>query len=318
MPEIGLYRNMEDIVRQYDGLICADIVARQKTEVSPKYYALLRQLEEAMEKNHFQYIHRADPFVHFPLEVPVLSPAEINEFLQGAVCLETHRNYELNMGPFISRLIEKSFEAGNDAFCLDTVNILKLAGLGYNLKGTEDKRISLTIKGDAGKEFCDSSSYVSAMADSIGGRSFGLSKHASVKAGQIGENFGTCAEYLEAEAESIGSHSGSSLKFSSCTAKKIRKAFGSSSMDCTVNADEIGGDFGLSAERFRLTVEKVIGEVYSLVAWGIFGGPSTRKSVFRSPDKSTVRSIKGIMGWGRGNRYYHITPDGEERIYWPI
>ena len=85
--EIALHRHVEDLVGQYDGLIAADVLERQKTEgslVFEGYKALEDRYREALETSHYTKIYemvKANP-------LPAISPKFINRFLQATVGFE--------------------------------------------------------------------------------------------------------------------------------------------------------------------------------------------------------------------------------------
>ncbi len=76
----------------------------------------------------------------------ILTPSEICSFVN---LIEVHPHG--CSGLFISRLIQNSYDAGYNDFSLNTQN-LKLEYLGAELCGSKNKKISLSIEGDAGYE----------------------------------------------------------------------------------------------------------------------------------------------------------------------
>ncbi|MBI2669411.1 hypothetical protein HYX14_06230 [Candidatus Woesearchaeota archaeon] len=80
----------------------------------------------------------------------ILNPEHINAFLQSTVIHGNHEKYKWRTGLFLSRLLQNSYNAGNNDFSLNTTSIEPFCSLGTLLKGTKRKPITLTINGDVG------------------------------------------------------------------------------------------------------------------------------------------------------------------------
>lgn len=90
----------------------------------------------------------------------ILTPEEINLFLQATVVHEEHPSYVIITSLFISKLIQNSYNDGYNDFVLDTELLSSIMGLGYDLNGTEDNPINLTIYGEKVNDCCFNSSYL--------------------------------------------------------------------------------------------------------------------------------------------------------------
>ncbi|MBI2669409.1 hypothetical protein HYX14_06220 [Candidatus Woesearchaeota archaeon] len=82
----------------------------------------------------------------------ILNPEHINAFLQSTVIHGNHEQYKERTGLFLSRLLQNSYNAGNNGFQVDTRSTGALDNLGVFLEGTKEKPIRLTITGDVGDD----------------------------------------------------------------------------------------------------------------------------------------------------------------------
>ena len=80
----------------------------------------------------------------------ILTPEKINAFLQTTKIFENDKNYQSYTGKFISKLIQNSYNAGNNNFKLNTKNLKEIHSLGYGLQGIKEKQIKITIEGNTG------------------------------------------------------------------------------------------------------------------------------------------------------------------------
>ncbi|HLD00252.1 MAG TPA: hypothetical protein VJC39_00740 [Candidatus Nanoarchaeia archaeon] len=105
------------------------------------YGELMRKYEEVLEAKDYSEIKTIDD---------ILAPSDINAFLQVTIKYEQHQNYDWRTGKFISQLIQKSYDAGNNGFVLNTQKVKGVHNLGYKIQGTKERKIELKIEGDAG------------------------------------------------------------------------------------------------------------------------------------------------------------------------
>ena len=82
------------------------------------------------------------------LSYQILSPSEINTFLSGMIQFENLPFYKMHAAFFISKLIQDSYEAGNNDFTIDATILSEMSHLGSHLKGKEDAPLRTTIRGD--------------------------------------------------------------------------------------------------------------------------------------------------------------------------
>ena len=73
--------------------------------------------------------------------------------------------YPLGTGIFVSRLIQESYDAGNNNFRLSVENLNPLECLASEVKGSEDRQLYLTIEGNDGKDFAYQSEHAHFIVD---------------------------------------------------------------------------------------------------------------------------------------------------------
>jgi len=130
----------------FEGLLEGHEVGRveveRKVEVKNRFGELGRKYEEVLEANDYEgEIKTIDD---------ILAPSDINTFLQTTITCQQHQNYDWRTGMFISQLIQKSYDAGNNYFVLNTQKVKGLHNLGHQIQGTKKRKIKLKIEGDAG------------------------------------------------------------------------------------------------------------------------------------------------------------------------
>lgn len=80
---------------------------------------------------------------------PVLDSAQINQTFNVLLQKEKYGN---NLGDYISKLIQTSYDVGHNNFVLHTQDT-EINWLGFDLKGTPKNKINLTIHGNVGTYF---------------------------------------------------------------------------------------------------------------------------------------------------------------------
>ena len=89
----------------------------------------------------------------------ILTPSEINAFLQTTTVYEDNKRYSRRTGEFISQLIQNSYDAGHNNFVLNTTKSMSYVGL--ELEGCPERMIYIYINGDIGTCCGDKASYSS-------------------------------------------------------------------------------------------------------------------------------------------------------------
>lgn len=116
---------------------------------------------------------------------PLLTPLEINQFLQLTQPFEQEYGYTARTGLYVTKLIQESYHEGHMNFILNTKNLPPLHYLGYHLVGGPlregyahqlyPRKLSLIINGDVGWELGSHSFHVSITVNGNVGRTIGHS-----------------------------------------------------------------------------------------------------------------------------------------------
>ena len=130
----------------YDDLPSPD-EKKEAKESSNDLEDLLGKFEESLRLEHFgEYNRHINKTIN-----DVLTPEQINSFLQTTITYENDKNYQHYMGLFVSKLIQNSYDNGHNNFVLNTKALKEMHSIGYKLEGTEEKQIQITIEGNTGK-----------------------------------------------------------------------------------------------------------------------------------------------------------------------
>ena len=119
---------------------------KKPKEGIPNLEGLLKKYEKVLEKpSNLEYkkmIGHIDD---------ILTPKEINLFLQQTIKYENHRNYcNHHTSYFISKLMQNSYKAGNNNFFLHTSALNEIGDLCTEIVGRKNKPICITIEGNVG------------------------------------------------------------------------------------------------------------------------------------------------------------------------
>ncbi len=153
---ISKRKAIDHLVRGYSpGKVEEEKVSNSRPNIFPKY-------ERAIFSHKVGYI--GDDFVLNPNYVDeVLTPAEINAFLQATTVYIESEEYSEHTATFISKLIQNSYHAGHNKFFLMPRTQYDL--LGSYLKGSTEQPIELYIRREVGMRCVWSSEYVNLIVD---------------------------------------------------------------------------------------------------------------------------------------------------------
>lgn len=129
-----------------------------------------------------------------PLE-DVLTPEEINQFLQMTIIYENARDYERASGQFITKLIQNSYDEGFNNFELNVNNSMEM--LGYRLQGDSSNLMRMKIFGNLNRGYCLSSTnyLVCTIYGDVGERSANSCKNSVFNVfGNTGDFFGKSSD----------------------------------------------------------------------------------------------------------------------------
>ncbi|HII15426.1 MAG TPA: hypothetical protein HA362_03865 [Nanoarchaeota archaeon] len=333
MDLVGLHRNMDDIVRQYEGLVSADAAERQRTEgslVSGEVDKVLQIYEDCLAKCPHNYIIGQGVFNG--KELPVLAPEEISRVHLLTMEHETAYAYASVTGQLVTELIRKSYCAGFNDFRLTTKTGMPLGSFGYGLAGTEERPIMIEVDGDLRGDALEYAKYVFLKAENIkeSGTLFYLtgssSKHVSIKAKSIGQFCGNDSRNISIEAESIGEICARNAQNAKVKAKSIGNGCGTEARDSSFEAETIGEDCGAGAKSsiFRA---KEIGRIFGFKAEnttlvadkiGEMCGLKSKTCTFKSGSLLELLKSMWHIPLMQGNRMYHIPEPGKERRIWAV
>ncbi|MFH1637494.1 MAG: hypothetical protein ABIB71_03655 [Candidatus Woesearchaeota archaeon] len=320
MATISLNKTVDDIFSGYSKLEAPEERKEHKVEGSlffEGFEELMRQYEGLVKlvtwNNDFKKIISGVN--------SVLTPEQINSFLQATIKYEGHKKYSQNTGFFITRLIQNSHNAGNNKFTLHTKALSKeINGIGYELKGRGNNVLEIIVDGDAGHS-CGYEAeninriYISGNAQNwCGLRAKNIKRLCIV--GNVGRSYGEKAKNIMdlyvggnagprccQEAENIGKLHIAGNVGDSCgyMAEHIKEIYigGNTRNDCCY-----GG--------------KNIGQIYIGGNAGVWCGWEAKNSIFKTPNKETLRFLKKNVPIGGGNKIYFIQPDGKEKRIWRL
>ena len=166
----------------------------------------------------------------------VLTPLQVNSFLQSTVIYEDHERYNNITGLFISSCILKSYNAGNTKFMLDTRNLPEINNIGNLLRAEKGRRITIDVFGDVGIFLGIDSAYVTY---SVHGNvavfgAYNAHYQRYTVYGDVDERFGLEAVFSSFDLKGeTGSNSFSKAAHSRITVyKNVKNDFGRESSDC--------------------------------------------------------------------------------------
>ena len=124
------------------GYTASDVEEKKELEVIPSDFSEVFGLYTSCLDLSFRQVYDQNIGL-------VLSPTEINLFLQLTDIYKDHGSYPINTGPFVTRLIQSSYNANNNGFYLDITSLGPLNYIAFRLKGDKNNPINLTIDGNA-------------------------------------------------------------------------------------------------------------------------------------------------------------------------
>jgi len=172
--EIRKGKGIEGLVE--NAPIASEEESNIKTVEEPDFKALMRQYETCLEATLFNNILIRNWNLSLS-KAP--TPNTINTVLQTTIAYKHNKgigsmNYGWNTGVFITKLIQKSYDAGHNDF---RINVKQLPGsisnLGKQLTGKEDRPIQLTIIGNPGSCCGHYSEYLDLRIEGCHGYHFG-------------------------------------------------------------------------------------------------------------------------------------------------
>lgn len=208
MESVALHRNVEDVVKQYEGLVSADAAERQRTEGNIIFNGMEHLLKTYAEcivgRKTIMDVER----ILRDAELPILTPEQINAFLQETIAYENGEKELREKGEVIDWLIEQSYNAGHNHFVLNTKASCIPLDFCYITKGKKKQPLEITVEGPIGRLCGIASEYIVLSATSIGEQCAWRAKNLIINASLIGKE---CCEEgygIVITADAIGAKCG--------------------------------------------------------------------------------------------------------------
>ena len=129
-----------------------------------KYYFAQLSIKSNQINNNFKYKLKT-----------VLTPKEINDFIQMTISFEDNKQYDLITKYAIDCLIENSYSEGNDEFNLDFTNTIDFSYL-FHIRVNYNLPIKINSKGNLGDCVCRSENMILTHDGNLG-ENFGFSSN---------------------------------------------------------------------------------------------------------------------------------------------
>jgi hypothetical protein len=157
----------------------SEIEAASNDNLTETYGFYLRDLDDALNGDFKQEVKS------------VLSPFEINSFIDLMMGHEDHIAFSYCFSLYFNRLIQHSYNAGHNDFKFDFNKIPSLPHLGVALHGTRNKPLKIDILGDVSDNFCQDGVQVKLNIDGNVGNYFGFDSSfiCATVSGNVGDYF---------------------------------------------------------------------------------------------------------------------------------
>ena len=146
--EIKKGKGINDVVR---GITPGRVEDERRVEVvdENEFSELMDKCFKFVDDDNYRHLYDPDK-LRASLRGYVLTPSQINYFLQATIELESCKGYAHSVCRFMRPLIQNSYDAGHNGFTLNTKDLPLIGSVGWSLKGTEDRLLMLGVEGDAG------------------------------------------------------------------------------------------------------------------------------------------------------------------------
>ena len=176
---------------------------------------------EDLTKKYEQYLNVRDKGTLLKDHVEeILSPCDLNIFVQQTRHYEDHTSYDSDTGDFISQLIQNSYHAGNNDFELDMKYLKIIDYLASDISGTEERMVKMVITGEVGMGCGSRVRYSTFIIPKVGKYCGRLSKHSSFTIEKAGDWCGWEAQHSTFIIEKAGNWTGYFAEHSTFTIGK--------------------------------------------------------------------------------------------------
>ena len=175
-------KGFDDVVK---GLVLGTIdTSKDPVVIARPFEQLFEQYKQMLQydlnnvQTYFQHLGGGKTLEQHVQEIAqevsdVLNPAQINAVLQATLPYEDVLSYPFVTGILITRLLQNSYDAGNNDFALDTSTLPLLENLASRLCGTLERKVSLAVTGGVGNSFGLKARYCSFVSHGSAGMSYG-------------------------------------------------------------------------------------------------------------------------------------------------
>ncbi len=134
----------------------------------------------------------------------ILTPKEIDTFLQSTKIFEERDYYEILLIPTLNKLIQTSYQNKHNSFILNMgFNYIILEELCSNLRGEKTNSLQITINGYVGERFGENSRYLFAKGEFAEDNLGHSSEHSSFTFDKAGQNCGHSSKYSHFEINEV-------------------------------------------------------------------------------------------------------------------
>ncbi|MFH1637493.1 MAG: hypothetical protein ABIB71_03650 [Candidatus Woesearchaeota archaeon] len=288
MVAIHLNKTVDDIFSGYSKLETPDEKIEHKVDGS----LICNDFEDLMKQYETFLVWE----VYLKEVKDILTPEQINSFLQATIRYDDYKHYRCNTGHFITRLIQNSHNAGNNKFILNTKALSKkIDCIAHSLKGKKDMLLEIIVDGNLGD-------YCGLRAENI--EKIYICGNVGRRCGENVQNIGKL--YI----------SGDAGNYCCERAKSIKELYigGNAGNACGYKAENIGKIYiGRDAGANCAWDAKNIGKLHIAGNVGSDCGFGAENSTFKTPNKETLRLLKKNVPIGEGNKIYSIQPNGKEK-----
>jgi hypothetical protein len=282
---------IDDVVRGHSGQV-VDSERRLESTADAEFEELLKVYDQVLYTGEFIDGKRRQEYVRFMVN-DVLTPSEINSFLQATKPWQEKEVYKNWTGRVISQLIQNSYDAGHNDFVLNTKDLAPISVIATEVVGKDDDHVRLWVEGGVGSSCGLESEYLTINIAGDAATHLGeKSKHSTFNVEGSAESY--CGQRAEESSFNIAGNGG--------------YACGDHAKKSTFN---IEGDVGLSCgEKAHDSVFRIMGKISQNSAKKTFSGKKAIGCTFKSPHKEMCT----LLRWDvyRFNELYRIMPDGTE------
>jgi hypothetical protein len=187
----------ENGLDQMFGYSASDVESTQRVEVlgSGNLPKALSEYESCLDRNNDIVLRREEEII----VQAVLDPNEISQFLLATKVYEKRKKYQIITGEFIGKLVQNSYNYGNNNFYFD-LSLNNFVRFCYTLKGYRDELINLEVKGNTKTLFCNHAKYLNTKVDgNVDDSSFQNTRDSIITVtGNCGHHFGDNSKDLTA------------------------------------------------------------------------------------------------------------------------